>query len=312
MSESFSEAEGSYVLTSSAYPYFGKPFILHTNSSKEGVGAVLEQEQGDGCLHPVAYTSRSLTRHEKNYGITKLEALGVVWAARHFRAYLYGHRCVVYTDHSPLKSILQARHPSGKLARWSQFLTDLDLDIMYRPGRANSNADALSWAPVGSTDEDQCGLTDGVEVAQVSSGLEPPRESEGVGMSELAELQRQDFALGEVLQFVQEGILPTDSKRQKLLVLEAPRFSVMEGILHYVDPPRKNRPRIAVQELMSRELLEEAHSGGVAGHFAIKGLYEKLARRYWWRGMYGDVYEFCKGCLTCSVLWWWWWWWSSE
>ena len=65
---------------------------------------------------PVAYSSRSLSRHEKNYGITELEALGVVWAVRHFRAYLYGHRCVVYTGHSPLKSMLKAQHQLWKLA----------------------------------------------------------------------------------------------------------------------------------------------------------------------------------------------------
>ena len=114
-----------------AYPDFDRPFVLYTDASQDGLGAVLEQEQDDGCLHPVAYASRSLNRHEKNYGITELEALGVVWAVRHFRAYLYGHRCVVYTDHSPLKSMLKAQHPSGKLARWSQFLADMDLDIRY-------------------------------------------------------------------------------------------------------------------------------------------------------------------------------------
>ena len=92
--------------------------MLHTDASKDGLGAVLEQEQDDGRLHPVAYASRSLNKHEKNYGITDMEALGVVWASKHFWAYLFGHPCVVYTDHSPLKAMLNAPHPSGKLARW--------------------------------------------------------------------------------------------------------------------------------------------------------------------------------------------------
>ena len=130
------------------YPNFEKPFVLHTDASKDGLGAVLEQEQGDGRLHPVAYASRSLNKHEQNYGITDLEALGVVWAAKHFRAYLMGHQCVVvYTDHSPLRALLKAPHPSGKLARWGQVLSELDLDIWYKPGRRNANADALSRDP---------------------------------------------------------------------------------------------------------------------------------------------------------------------
>lgn len=71
-----------------AYPNFEKPFVLHTDASSHGLGAVLEQEQDDGLLHPVAYASRTLSKHEKHYGITDMEALGVVWAAKHFRAYL--------------------------------------------------------------------------------------------------------------------------------------------------------------------------------------------------------------------------------
>ena len=76
---------------------------------------MLEQEQ-DGKLHPVAYTSRSLTKSEKNYGVTELEALGVIWVVKHFRSYLIGHKGVIFTDHAPLKSMLAAKHPSGKLA----------------------------------------------------------------------------------------------------------------------------------------------------------------------------------------------------
>lgn len=119
---------------------------MHTDASIEGLGAVLEQEQEDGKLHPIAYASRSLSKAERNYGITEMEALGVVWGAKHFRAYLYGHKCIVYTDHSPLRSMLNAQHPSGKLARWSQSLCEFDLELRYRPGRVNSNADALSRA----------------------------------------------------------------------------------------------------------------------------------------------------------------------
>ncbi len=61
-----------------AYPNFTQGFILHTDTSGQGLGAVLEQEV-DGSSHPVAYASRTLTKSEKNYGITDLEALGVVW-----------------------------------------------------------------------------------------------------------------------------------------------------------------------------------------------------------------------------------------
>ena len=85
-----------------SYPDFSRSVVLHTDASSHGLGAVLEQKADDGQMHPVAYTSCTLSKHEKNYGITDLEALGVVWALRHFRAYLLGHPCVVMTDHALL------------------------------------------------------------------------------------------------------------------------------------------------------------------------------------------------------------------
>ena len=97
-----------------AYPDFTKGLGLHTDASGEGLGAILEQEQEEGQLHPVAYASRSINKHEKQCGVTDLEALGVVWAVKYFRSYVICQKCTAYTD---LKSMLQARHQSGKLAR---------------------------------------------------------------------------------------------------------------------------------------------------------------------------------------------------
>jgi hypothetical protein len=101
-----------------AFPDFSRRFLLETDASGAGLGTVLAQEQSDGAVRPIAYASRSLGKHEKNYGITELEALGVVWAVKHCRAYLFGHSCVVYTDHEALKFLLNTPQPSGKLARW--------------------------------------------------------------------------------------------------------------------------------------------------------------------------------------------------
>ena len=106
-------------------------FVLHTDTSALGLGAVLEQEQDDRKLHPVAYASWTISKQEGRYGITDLEALALVWACRHFRAYLLGHHCTVVTDHAPLKALVSAKYQSGKLARWSDTIAEFDLDIQY-------------------------------------------------------------------------------------------------------------------------------------------------------------------------------------
>ena len=82
------------------YPNFNQNFVLETDASIKGLGAVLSQRQEDNQLHPVAFSSRALSAAEKNYSITELETLAVVWAIQHYHAYLYGHEVTVITDHS--------------------------------------------------------------------------------------------------------------------------------------------------------------------------------------------------------------------
>ena len=71
-----------------SYPDFNRPFIIYTDASERGLGAILSQEQSDGKEHVIAYASRSLNSAEKNYAITDQECLAVVWAIRHFQHYL--------------------------------------------------------------------------------------------------------------------------------------------------------------------------------------------------------------------------------
>ena len=71
------------------FPDFNKPFMLETDASKEGLGAVLSQKQSDGCYHPVAFGSHSLTPLEKNYHSSKLEFIALKWSVtEHFKEYL--------------------------------------------------------------------------------------------------------------------------------------------------------------------------------------------------------------------------------
>ena len=141
-------AAAADISTCSEIPVFGRPFILETDASGSRLAVVLAQEQPEGFVHPIAYTSGSLQKHEQNYGITELEGLGVAWAVKHFRPYLYGQKCTVCTDHQALKSLLNTPQPSGKLVRWGMALQELDLTIVHRSGKSNANADACPHYPI--------------------------------------------------------------------------------------------------------------------------------------------------------------------
>ena len=163
-----------------AYPNFDIPFSLHTDASKEGLGAVLEQEYA-GQSHPVAYASYTLSKSETNYGTTELEALGVVWALRHFRTYLLGHKCMVYTDYAPLKASLTGKYSSGRRARWSETIAEFDIEICYKLGRKNNDADALSRAPVDIKDDNSDGyitaITDNVPMQDTHTVIDQDHET---------------------------------------------------------------------------------------------------------------------------------------
>ena len=129
-----------------AYPDYDKPFILETDASNDGLGAVLSQEQ-DGRVKVIAYASRGLRggeRNMENYSSRKLELLAMKWAvSEKFRDYLLGSKFVVYTDNNPLKYLQSKSRLKAVEQRWAAELVNFDFTIKYRPGRHNQNADAL-------------------------------------------------------------------------------------------------------------------------------------------------------------------------
>lgn len=125
-----------------SYPNFELPFILTTDASNFALGAVLSQVQ-DGKERPIAFGSRTLNKAEENYSTTEKEALAISWAVEKYRPYLHGSKFVLVTDHKPLIFIKNATKNS-KILRWRLDLENLDYDVIYKEGRNNVVADALS------------------------------------------------------------------------------------------------------------------------------------------------------------------------
>lgn len=269
------------------YPAFGpgKTFILETDASIEGLGAVLSQTQEDGSTHPIAYASRSLDKHEKNYGISELETLGLVWAVRYFRNYLLGHSCVVYTDHVACLSILNSNRPSGKLARWALTIQEMDLTIRHKSGKQNQNADALSRNPVNST----VGAVAVDELEEDESMLD---------MEELCSMQKKDPDLIPMLEYLTDGTLPSNDKIARRIILESQHYSLVDNVLHHEN---SGRMCVVVPKELRSSLIEEAHGGLFAGHFGVKKVYDRLKRYTWWRGMRADIRRHCRSCLACAT-----------
>nr|GEU65670.1 putative reverse transcriptase domain-containing protein [Tanacetum cinerariifolium] len=114
-------------------------FIVYCNASIKGLGAVLMQRE-----KVISYASRQLKIHEENYTTHDLELGVVVFALKIWRHYLYGPKCMVFTDHKSLQHILDQKELNMRQRRWSELLSDYDCEIRYHPRKANVVADALS------------------------------------------------------------------------------------------------------------------------------------------------------------------------
>ena len=134
------------------FPKFNEPYILHTDASQHGLGAILYQRQENGKLGVVAYGSRTLTPAEQNYHLHsgKLEFLALKWAiCDRFRDYLYyAEHFDVYTDNNPLTYVMTSARLDATRHRWVSELSDFNFKIYYKPGKKNVDADSLSRMPI--------------------------------------------------------------------------------------------------------------------------------------------------------------------
>lgn len=131
------------------HPDFERDFVPTTHDSVVGLGAVLMQHQMKDCgPQSVAYASATNTEAESKYAITELERLAVVWSVKLFHPYLFRRKFHIITNHSALRWLMNAKDMKGRLHRWALTLQEYDFEVLYRPGRENVVADALSRAPL--------------------------------------------------------------------------------------------------------------------------------------------------------------------
>ena len=128
-----------------AFADYTKPFLLETDASKQGLGAVLLQKQADGQYHSVTYGSRALMPHERNYHSTKLEFLALKWAVtEHFKEYLPYQHFLVKADNNPLTYIMMTPNLDAMGHQWVSAFTQFIFKLDYQKGCDNPVADALS------------------------------------------------------------------------------------------------------------------------------------------------------------------------
>ena len=288
-----------------AFPDYSKTFILDTDASENGIGAVLSQGQDDGSECVIAYASRSLSRQEQRYCVTRRELLAVVEFVHHFRCYLLGQHFTLRTDHGSLIWIQNFREPEGQLARWIERLQEYNFTVVHRPGIRHGNADALSRMPCRQCGRDSHNPTDDVST-QVGVIINLPFQS--YPSEEMRKLQLADPSVGPVLQAVELDRKPHPDE-VKSWSLEGRRLfqlwemlCVRNGTLwRSLQKGQLCGHQLVIPFILRATLLNELHSGAVGGHIGEEKMSFRLKERFYWPGSMEAAREWCKTCASCAT-----------
>ena len=283
-------------------PNWSQPFIIDTDDSDTGIGAVLSQVDDEGVEHVVAYASRILTKSERNYCVTRKELLAVVSFLQHFRQYLLGREFTVRTDHGALTWLQQFRNPEGQLARWLEKLQEFQFSIVHYPGKKHMNADALLRLPC-----QQCGRVSHTSSTPVGM-LTSSDITCGYSPQQLHNMQLTDECIGQLLRAKETNMQPSTNfaKSQPIafgrLLQQWEQLVIVSGVLYrqFIHPSSDlNYLQLIVPERLKAEILQNLHEGIAGGHLGQDKTLHRLKERFYWPGHYNDVRDWCQTCASC-------------
>ena len=291
--ESFKTIKAAFADTITlAYPDFSKPFIVDCDASDFGIGGVLSQIVRPGVEQPVSYFSRTLSKPERKYAVTRKEMLALVESLKHFRCYILGRKFKVRTDHSALQWLRTFKEPVGQVARWVERLAEYDFDIEHRPGKQHANADALSRYPIAVA-----------SVTRNEQWLLPQWKADFV------KHQNKDRITSVLISWCKKAQRPREEQIEgapQELWYYWSRFdelTIQDGILCLrtaIGDGPDTILRAVVPQSARQEILEMAHGSATGGHFGVQKTTEKLKQRFHWMRITRDVKYWCEKCPTCN------------
>jgi hypothetical protein len=238
----------------------------------------------------VAYSSRQLKVHEKNYPTHDLELAAVVHALKTWRHYLYGQKCDIYTDHKSLKYIFTQSELNMRQRRWLELIKDYELEIHYHLGKANVVVDALSrksqvnMLAAHPMSFELAKVFDRLSLGFLNNTQGVTIELEPTLEQDIRKGQKDDEKINEIRQLIING-KGLDFREDA------------EGVVWFKD-------RMCVPNITSiRELiLKEAHETTYSIHPGSEKMYQDLKKRFLWYGMKREIEEYVARCDSCQRI----------
>ena len=307
------------------YPQEEGSYILDADASGWGLGAVLARVQ-DGEERVLAYYSRTLTKAEQRYCVTRRELLALVAAVKHFHHYVYGRNLEVRTDHGALRWLLNFKNPEGQMARWIEVLQTYDITIKYRPGTQHLNADGLSRRPCESCThcekredkerklaEEELLAYEGQPWMCLIRGIreEPNQEKPWIQnwtAEQLRSWQEEDPDLKALLGWKESEEKPTWQQMRgegpilREYYIKWNQIVLQDGVLYLKSnsPKTPGKLRLMAPREIRSQILRHLHNHRTAGHLGVKKTLGNVSERFWWPRMKEDVASWCRTCIQCQ------------
>lgn len=262
-------------------PDFSRGFILATDASCHSIGSALSQLSDENIEEPIGFYSRTMTAPELNYTVSEKEMLSVICSVQHFRCYLIGAKIKtkIITDHQPLKFLLTLKQTSSRLIRWAIKLEEFNYEIIYRPGKTNFVADALSRTkPTASVNVITRAQAKKGQVAAPIIPSDPQQPQIAVDPISSDDEDQTDLndTLSDQLDSRAVHTVPSGSNDNILINLN--------------------------DEDEVFEIIKLHHDSPIGGHFGFNKTFNRIRQYYTWPKMSTDIKLYVKNCPICQKV----------
>lgn len=271
---------------------------------RKAISGILSQEDTDdpNILHPIYYGSRTLVGSEKNYAVYELEMLAIVYFLKYFRYYLLGKHCKVITDHQSLRYMMKIKEDSPtRVVKWLLSIMEYDIEVYYRPGTMNGNADMLSRMPFDGKEELQMPSSEELIYDYYLPVFNIDNErAKGDQEKYHRILPDRYHNLHKFLSTISFDNHVSEQERRVIRNLAKNYYVNSDDNRIYRRGDDNYGPRYLVQKGEVKPILEKYHDHWLAGHLGVTRTFMKVSKEYYWPNYYDDVKYHITTCIICQ------------